>query len=193
MNPDSSDAPLVQAALQGDLSSFESLISQHSPRLFATARRHTRSEADAQDVVQEIWIKAHQKLATYRGDAPFEHWLMTLAVRTCYDYLRKQRRARETPFADLTDNESEWLDRFARAPETASEAEDAARSLLSRVMEQLSPAEHMIITLLEIENRPIKEIAQLTGWSLPLVKIRAFRARARMRKILGTLNKDKYL
>ena len=70
---------------------------------------------------------------------------------------------------------------------------EAARLLIRRVLEQLSPAARLVITLQEIEERPVKEISQLTGWSVPLVKVRAFRARAEMRKILANMAMDKYL
>ena len=70
---------------------------------------------------------------------------------------------------------------------------DAARQLVARILDELSPPARLIITLLEIEDRTIKEIAEITGWSLPLVKVRAFRARAEMKKILTRLGKDKYL
>ena len=78
-------------------------------------------------------------------------------------------------------------------PETASEESDAARLLVQRVLEELSPPARLVITLLEIEDRSVKEIAELTGWSVPLVKVRAFRARAEMRKLLARIAKDKYL
>ena len=78
-------------------------------------------------------------------------------------------------------------------PETASENADAARLLVERILERLSPPARLVITLLEIEDRSVKEIARLTGWSVPLVKVRAFRARAEMRKILGKMATDKYL
>ncbi len=64
---------------------------------------------------------------------------------------------------------------------------------MERVLEQLSPPARLVITLLEIEDRSVKEIAQLTGWSVPLVKVRAFRARAEMKKCLAKLAKDKYM
>lgn len=188
-----SDAELIAAVRQGDASSFEPLVQKYSPRLFATARRYARRESEVEDIVQEIWLKAYHKLASFRGEAPFEHWLMRLAVRTCYDFLRGHQRNREASFTDLTEPESDWLDRFITAPETASDTADAARQLVARLLEQLSPPARLVITLLEIEDRSVKEIAEITGWSVPLVKVRAFRARAEMRKILARLAKDKYL
>jgi RNA polymerase sigma-70 factor (ECF subfamily) len=93
----------------------------------------------------------------------------------------------------LTDLETDWLDRFVQDPGNASENSDAARQLVAKVLEQLSPAARLVITLLEIEDRPVKEIARLTGWSVPLVKVRAFRARAEMRKILARMATNKYM
>ncbi|MGD0087013.1 MAG: RNA polymerase sigma factor [Verrucomicrobiota bacterium] len=187
------EAELIAAVLAGDAASFEPLVQKYSTRVFATARRYARRESEVEDIAQEAWLKAFDKLKGFRGEAPFEHWLMRLTVRTCYDFLRGHQRNRESTFSDLTEPESDWLERFVTQPEAVSENAEAARSLVARVLERLSPPARLIITLLEIEDRSVKEIAALTGWSVPLVKVRAFRARAEMRKILARLPKDKYL
>ena len=188
-----SDAELIAAVRKGDVAKFEVLITRYQPRVFATARRYARREDEVQDIVQEVFIKAFQKLDSFRAEAPFEHWLMRTAVRTCYDFLRSHQRNRETTLTDLSDPEVDWLERFAASPEDNSKNTDAARTLVERVMAQLSPEARLIITLLELEDRSVKEISQLTGWSIPLVKVRAFRARAQMKKILETLTREKYL
>ena len=187
------DAELIAAVLDGDSASFEPLVRKYQPRVFGTARRYARRESEVEDIVQEIFIKAFQKLNGFRGDAPFEHWLMRVAVRTCYDFLRGHQRNRETAFSELTEPEADWLDRFVVQPDVAEENAGAARQLVDKILSRLSPAARMVITLLEIEGRPVKEIAAMTGWSVPLVKVRAFRARAEMRKILKGITKDKYL
>jgi RNA polymerase sigma-70 factor (ECF subfamily) len=187
------DAELIAAVLKGDAKSFEPLIQKYSPRIFATVRRYARRESEVEDIVQEVWLKAFQKLAGFRGEAPFEHWLMRLTVRTCYDFLRAHQRNREAPFSDLSPTESDWLEHFVSSPELGDENAAAARQLVQRILDQLSPAARLVITLLEIEDRPVKEIAKLTGWSSTLVKVRAFRARAEMRKILARITKEKYL
>lgn len=184
---------LIAAVLAGDAGSFEPLVSRYSPRLFATARRYARRENEVEDIVQEIWLKAFEKLRSYRGEAPFEHWLMRLAVRTCFDFLRAHQRNRETSFSELSQPEAEWLDRFVSVPTSVPEDAEAARTLVERLLAQLSPSARLVITLLEIEDRSVKEISQLTGWSVPLVKVRAFRARAEMRKLLAKITRDKYL
>ena len=187
------DAELIAAVLGGDTASFEPLLKKYQPRVFATARRYARRESEVEDIVQEVFFKAFHKLNSFRGDAPFEHWLMRLAVRTCYDFLRAHQRNREMSFADITDEQTDWLDHFASNPSDASENAAAARELVEKVLAQLSPAARLVITLLEIEDRSVKEVAALTGWSVPVVKIRAFRARAQMRKCLEKLAKGKYL
>ena len=187
------EAELIAAVLKGDPASFEPLIQKYSPRVFATARRYARRESEIEDIVQEVWLKAYQKLKSFRGEAPFEHWLMRLAVRTCYDFLRSHQRNRESAFSDLSEPEDDWLERFVHHPEGARDDAAAARQLVQRVLQQLSPPARLVITLLEIEDRSVKEISKLTGWSVPLVKVRAFRARAEMRKVLAKIAKDKYL
>jgi RNA polymerase sigma-70 factor (ECF subfamily) len=187
------DAELIAAVLKGDAASFEPLVQKYSPRIFATARRYARRESEIEDIAQDIWLKAFERLESFRGEAPFEHWLMRLAVRTCYDSLRAHQRNRETTFTELSEPEQDWLDRFVSQSDAASENADAARQLIARVLEQLSPAARLVITLQEIEQRSVKEVAELTGWSVPLVKVRAFRARAEMRKVLSRIAKEKYL
>ena len=188
------DEELIKAVLAGDNSSFERLIVRYQPRVFGTARKYARRESDIEDIVQEVFIKAFTKLSTFRGDSPFEHWLMRLAVRTCYDFLREHQRNREYPLSEITDEESAWLERFATS-ETRDDSHSAAaaRVVIHRLLEQLSPQSRLIIQLLEIEEKSLKEIASLTGWSIPMIKVRAFRARAAMRKTLEKLQRDRYL
>src|SRR5256884_8261144 len=125
-----SEADLIAAVLRGDAASFEPLIQKYSPRVFATARRYARRESEVEDIAQEVWLKAFQKLKSFRGEAPFEHWLMRLAVRTCYDFLRGHQRNRETTFSELTDTEGDWLERFGKQPDLVSQPASAALRLI---------------------------------------------------------------
>ena len=188
-----SEAELIAAVLAGDSASFEPLVKKHSPRVFATARRYARRESEIEDIVQEVWLKAFDKLKTFRSEAPFEHWLMRMAVRTCYDFLRRHQRSRESSFSEISQPEEDWLEKFVADPGASVEDADAARALVNRVLEKLSPEARLVMQLLEIEDRSVKEIAKITGWSVPLVKVRAFRARGEMRKILARMTQDKYL
>ena len=188
-----SEAELIAAVLAGDSASFEPLVAKYSPRVFATARRYARRDVEVQDIAQEVWLKEFDKLKSFRGEAPFEHWLMRMTVRTCYDFLRAHQRNRISSFSEISEPEEDWLERFVAEPGSVAEDEAAAKLLIDRVMDKLSPDARLVIQLLEIEDRSVKDIAEITGWSVPLVKVRAFRARAEMRKILARMTKDKYL
>lgn len=118
---------------------------------------------------------------------------MRLATNTCYDFLRNHQRNREDHFSDLSPDECDWLERHAAAPESADADSEAAKLLVRKAFEKLSPPNRLVLTLLELEDRPVKEISALTGWSESLVKVRAFRARAEMKKILSQLRIDAYL
>ena len=187
------EAELIAAVLNGDAASFEPLVQKYSPRVFATVRRYARRESEVEDIAQDIWLKAFERLSGFRNEAPFEHWLMRMTVRTCYDFLRGHQRNRESSFSELSEPETDWLDRFVTQPETLTDNADAAKLLIGRVLDKLSPSARLVITLLEIEDRSVKEIAELTGWSVPLVKVRAFRARGEMRKIVAKMAREKYL
>ncbi|MDA7916506.1 sigma-70 family RNA polymerase sigma factor [Verrucomicrobia bacterium] len=188
-----SDEELVKAVKSGDSTSFETLIIRYQPRIFAIARKHARLQIEVEDIVQEVFIKAFRKIDSFRGDAPFEHWLMRLTTRTCYDFLRKHQRNKENALADITDDEQRWLEAFQPDQEDNADQLNAARSLISRLLANLPPEDQMVIRLLDIENHSVREIADLTGWSKSLVKVRAFRARAKMRKNLEQLQPEKYL
>ncbi|MEI8288064.1 MAG: sigma-70 family RNA polymerase sigma factor [Verrucomicrobiota bacterium] len=187
------EAELIAAVLKGDSASFEPLVQKYSPRVFATARRYARRDSEVEDIAQEVWLKAFDKLKSFRSEAPFEHWLMRMTVRVCYDFLRGHQRNREASFSEISEPEEDWLDRFVADPSSAAENADAARLLIGRVLDKLSPQARLVITLLEIEDRSVKEIAKITGWSVPLVKVRAFRARGEMRKILARITQEKYM
>jgi RNA polymerase sigma-70 factor (ECF subfamily) len=190
---DASDTEIITAIRGGDSGRFEELMRRYQPRLFATARRYARRESEVEDIVQAILVRVFQNLDSWRGDAPFEHWIMRIAVRVCYDALRAHQRNREQPMAELSEEESSWLENHASSPEDRSDDTNAARSLVARAFEELAPASRLILTLLELEDRSVREISDLTGWSIPLVKVRAFRARAEMRRILTRMGVEKYL
>jgi RNA polymerase sigma-70 factor (ECF subfamily) len=190
---ESSDAELIEAVRSGSVSSFEPLIRKYQPRVFATARRYARREGEVEDIVQEVFLKAFQKLHTFRGQAPFEHWLMRLAVRTCFDFLRAHRRRPEISFSDYSEPETDWLQQLASRDAPFPDDAAMAREVVQRVFEKLSPRSRLVLTLLELEDRTVKEVAELTGWSVSLVKVQAFRARAEMRKCLEQMLRRKEL
>jgi RNA polymerase sigma-70 factor, ECF subfamily len=136
-----------------------------------------------EDLAQDIFIKAWKGLPSFRGDAPFEHWLLRLAVRACYDFLRKHRTRREKEVSRdaLLESGHPGLEGIG-VPEVAEETE--ALLEVRRAMALLTPKDQLVLTLLELEERPVREVATLTGWSETNVKVRAFRARQSLKKYI---------
>jgi len=172
------DAHLVEAALAGDDDAFAELARRHKSRVFGVAARFADNAAELDDICQEVFIQAYFKLRQYRRDSPFEHWLLRITTHKCYDYLRKRRRSSVTLSVDvLLESGHEPV-----APAPPAPHPDLER--LHAALAQLSPKERLVITLLELEQRSVREIAGLTGWSETNVKVRAFRARAALRKLM---------
>ncbi len=190
---DATDKELIAEVLGGNPESFEPLVVKYQPRVFAIARRYARREDEVEDIVQTVFMKAYSKLSSYRGDAPFEHWLMRTATFTCYDFLRKHQRNREWNATDLSTEENEWLENVGEDTTEKEANQSAAKALVDRLLESLKPDDRMIITMLDLEQKSVKEIAKLTDFTESNVKVRAHRARDKMKKILATLTPQKYL
>jgi RNA polymerase sigma-70 factor, ECF subfamily len=173
-----SDEDLVTATLAGDDEAFAELTRRHKRRVFAAAARFARDDHQVDDIAQETFIRAYRHLSKFRGAAPFEHWLARITVSACYDFLRRERRVREQMSLDGAE-----LDLRDTSVDAAISA-GRARELLGFALRRLSAEDQLILTLCELEERPVREVAALTGWSESNVKVRAFRARQSLKKVL---------
>jgi RNA polymerase sigma-70 factor (ECF subfamily) len=173
-----SDERLIAAVLSGDDGAFAQLVTRHKRRVFGLAARFARDHDELEDICQEVFIKAFENLGKFRHSAPFEHWLTRIAVRVCYDALRSRRH--EKHHHPLDELHYEIRD---RAAEARSESRQL-RELLEWAMARLKPDERLVITMMELEEKTVRETADLTGWSEANVKVRAHRARQALKKIL---------
>ena len=190
---DHEEGEIIRQVVEGDAELFEVLIQRYQPKIFATARKYARRESEVEDITQEIFIKAFQNLGKYRAEAPFQHWLMRIAVRTCYDFLRRHQRNREANFSEITEEDTDFLDRYVSDSLSDDLHADAVRTLIHDILERLPAPLRMVITLQSIEGKSVQEIADLTGWSIANVKVRAHRARKEMRKMFDKIDKSRYL
>lgn len=182
---DPSDEAIVAVAIEGDPNAFARLVERYQQRILATASRFARNAQELEDLSQDIFLKAWKGLPSFKGTAPFEHWLMRLTVRVCYDFLRKNRRFRENEVSrEAIDETGERLPSQTPDEPNPELAAAEAREVLNHAMASLKPKERLILTLKELENRSVREIAELTGWSVSNVKVRAMRARNRLKQIL---------
>lgn len=195
-----SDAFDVQACIvrvrSGDERASTALVGHLHPLVRRLVRNHLPRRDAEEDLVQQSLIKVFQKLEAYqpREGFPFEHWVSRLTVRTCLDALRAERSRPEWRMADLGEGETEWLDfllnRHAETPRH-SEAADA-RAIVGRLLAQLSPPDRLVLTLLDLEQRSTLEISQMTGWTRPMVKMRAMRARMKLRQVAQRIMKTEF-
>jgi RNA polymerase sigma-70 factor (ECF subfamily) len=172
------DEQLVSAALAGNDDAYAELAARHKGRVFGVASRFARDAAELEDICQEVFIQAYFKLRQYRRDSPFEHWLLRITTYKCYDVLRKRRRAAPQISVDVMLESGHE----PRAAEPSADHPDLER--LHAALAELSDKERLVITLLELEDRSVQEVAGLTGWSVANVKVRAFRARGALRKLM---------
>lgn len=193
MPADSPDLTLVLAARAGNSGAFGSLIAAHKSRVFAMAAKYARNHHELEDLAQDVFIKAWKGLGSYRGDAPFEHWLMRVAVRACFDFLRRNRSRREHEVSrDALLEAGNLSAEGAQEDEPVGMAEEnRALREVRRAMALLPAKEQLVLTLLELEDRTVKETAELTGWSEANVKVRAFRARQALKKCIERLRQTR--
>jgi RNA polymerase sigma-70 factor (ECF subfamily) len=177
----STDERLINATLSGDDEAFAQLVMRHKRKVFSIVARFSRNNDELDDICQEIFINIYQSLGKYRGDAPFEHWVSKIAVNACYDMLRKRRREGvEVPFETVAFS--------LRDPTTEEIPGNEAWEILKHALAKLRPEDRLVITLLNLEEKSVREISALTGWSEAKVKERAFRARKELRRILEDNN-----
>jgi RNA polymerase sigma-70 factor, ECF subfamily len=173
-----SDENLIREIRAGNKEAFVHLVSRYKRKVFGLAARFARDADDLDDICQDVFIKIYENIGKFRADAPFEHWLSRITIRTCYDALRSRKR--ETGNVPLDSTHYQLEDSSI----VKNQAAEEARNLLERVLAQLRPEERMVVTLLELEEKSIKEIAEMTGWSQANVRVRAFRARQKLKQLL---------
>lgn len=194
MPPDALDVPAcLERVRRQDGEAARTLVEHLYPLVIKIVRAHRPRRMAEEDLAQEVFLKMFTRLEQYQGreGVPFEHWLSRLAVTTCLDALRAEKRRPEWRYADLADPEREWLDFFAgETPATAPADAMGAREMVDKLISLLPPDDRLVITMLDLQERSIAEISALTGWSVSLVKVRAFRARRKMRDHALKLQKE---
>jgi len=189
MGDDSFDlVACLERVRQRDQVASRELVEHLYPLVIRIVRSHLPRRVAEEDLAQDIFLKMFTRLAQYQGSVPFPHWVSRIAVTTCIDQLRAQKRRPEFRWADLSENEAEVLDNvLTDERETTPGDALAARELVHKLLDQLKPDDRMVIQLLDLEQKTIAEISTQTGWNQTLVKVRAFRARRKLQKLFQEL------
>jgi RNA polymerase sigma-70 factor, ECF subfamily len=179
-----SDAELVTSVCQGNESAFELLFDRHKQRVSAIAGRFFQKNVE--DIVQECFTRAFFSLPDFsdRGEGSLSAWLSKIAFNACYDELRRRGRRRESVVSELSPSEIETVKSLTHSGEGSVESVAVSRDLANKLLAQLSAEDRLVLVLLDVEGLSIGEIADTMGWSNAKVKIRIFRARTDLRRLL---------
>jgi RNA polymerase sigma-70 factor (ECF subfamily) len=164
------------------------LVEHLHPLVIRIARAHLPRRVAEEDLAQEIFLKMFTRIDQYQGNVPFTHWVSRIAVTTCIDHLRAQKRRPELRWADLSERETEVLDSvITNENDVAPDDALAAKEIVQKLMGMLKPEDRLVIQYLDLDQRSIAEISALTGWNQTLVKVRAFRARRKLQRFYREL------
>jgi RNA polymerase sigma-70 factor (ECF subfamily) len=182
-----SDAEIIRRIIDGDVNSFEHLLKRYQDHVLRIVAKHIPYH-EVEETAQEVFVRAYQALPGFKEEGSFRQWLSSIAVRTCYDFWRRQYRSKELPMSDLTDSHRDWLEKtlFRQSDHSFHEQyrEKEARELVDWALSRLSAKDRIVLELVYLEGFSVKEAAGLLGWSAANVKVRSFRSRKKLEKLL---------
>ena len=175
------DAAMIDRINHGDEAAASALVARLRPTVIKCVRRRLPRWASEEDLIQTAFSKIFSKLDQFSGSVPLEHWVSRIAVNTSLNQLNHEATRPELRMSDLSEEQEAAINRlFSRQ---AAEDQDDAREFIALLLGQLQADERRIIVLLHLEQRSTREISELTGLSVSLVKVKAFRTRHKMRRI----------
>jgi RNA polymerase sigma-70 factor, ECF subfamily len=182
---------LARAAREGDESAFEEIMRRYSPRVFRFASKFFQQRTLVEEAAQEVFLKAFTELDSYEGRGSMEGWLTRITTNICLNLLRSSKRRPELTVSDLTEDQTDWLDKNLLSAATeqhqSTERSLVAADLAGRVLQAMPADDQLVLTMIDGEDASIKDVAEMTGWSESKVKVQAFRARRRMREAVEKL------
>ena len=171
-----------------DQTAARELVEHLHPLVIRIVRSHLPRRVAEEDLAQDIFLKMFTRLDQYKGEVPFTHWVSRIAVTTCIDQLRAQKRRPELRWADLSETQTDVLDNvITNENDVSPDDAVAAKELVHKLLDQLKPEDRLVIQYLDLDQKSIAEISQLTGWNPTLVKVRAFRARRKLQRFYREL------
>jgi len=184
---------LARQAQDGDEFAFSEIVRRYSPRVFSVASRFFRQRSLVEEAAQEVFLKAFTQLKSFEGRGSMEGWLTRIATNTCLNMLRSAKRRPELTVSDLTEDETTWLEHQSVESDSQRSVEDhvIAADLADRVLDVLPVEDQVALLMIDGEDASVKEVAEATGWSESKVKVRAFRARKKLREAMEKLLSSK--
>jgi len=183
-----SDREIIQRIIEGDADAFAQILTKYKDHVMGIVSRHVPYD-QAEETAHDVFIRAYQSLPTFKQKSEFRHWLSSIAVRTCHDFWRRRYRSKEVPMSSLTQQHQEWLENVISDTSDRAFGEHRsrkdAREVLDWALAKLSAEDRMVLELVYLEGLTAKEAAKLLGWTTANVKVRSFRSRKKLHKLLS--------
>lgn len=185
-------AACVQRVRERDQDAAQALFRHLYPLVARLVRSHLPRRTSQEDLVQIVFMKIFANLDRFSGAVPLEHWVSRIAINTCLNQLAAEKARPELRWADLSEEQTEALEAVTAGPEELEPLQNlASREIVEKLLEQLAPTDRLVLTLLHLEGRSVEEVRQITGWNVPVIKVRSFRARRKLRKYFEKLMAEK--
>lgn len=184
------EAEIINRILSGNIDEFELLVEEHKVKVFAMVLKRVPA-ADAEEVAHKVFIAAFKALGSFSQNKPLGNWLAGIAVRTCCNYWRECGSSRKI-LASAPDNEHfDWLEKVCSSDSIDKfsnlSSRQEAKELVGWCLSKLSPEDRALLEMIYFEDWPLKEAAAALGWGMAKTKIRAMRAKAKMKQIIAAL------
>jgi RNA polymerase sigma-70 factor (ECF subfamily) len=161
------------------------------PLVLKIVRSHLPRRSSEEDLCQVVFIKVLSNIGQYSGKVPIEHWVSRVAINTCLNALKAESARPELRWSDLTVDQATILEALATNTDALDPSSGAAaRDLVETLLAVLKPADRLLITMLHLEGYSMDDIRTATGWNIATIKVRAFRARQKLKQAFLELNKE---
>ena len=184
-------AACVERVRQRDEDAARLLMAHLYPLVLKLVRAHLPQRTAEEDLVQTVFMKVFAKIDQFKGAVPLEHWVSRIAINTCINQIKAEKLRPELRWADLNEEEQFVMGTLA-ASDDELESTDAlaAREIVEKLLARLGPEDRLLVTLLHLEGRSGKEVAQTLGWSQIRVRVQGFRARQKLKRHFRNLMYD---
>ena len=178
-------------ARKGDEKAVLEIFHYMYPHVAKLVQANLPVRESAEDLIQQVCVKVTTHLHQFSGKVPLLHWVSRIAVNTCLNQIRHEKRRPEVRLADLSEDEAAVVEHLATSPSELNASDQvASRELVDKLLDGLKPKDRLLMRLMYLEGRQIEDIAGITGFNKAMIKVRIFRARAQLRKRYSLLMKE---
>lgn len=182
------DEDVIAQIVAGDVNAYERILQKYQHHVFMIVKKHIPYD-QVEEVAHDVFVRTYQSLPNFSNTGSFQRWLSSIAARTCYDFWRTRYRKHEVPLSALSEKQQYWLESLMsdQAAEAFGEQERCQEitDVLDWALAKLSAEDRMVIELVYLEGLSGKEAAEMLGWSVTNVKVRSFRSRQKLRKLMS--------